>query len=187
MKTEARAVIESPSPTQASKAGGQVGQTTLPESTLDQRFNDAYRLKLAGRPIKEIADHFKVDRVTIWRWCKQVEGEALQQIADEPVFNLIVRGVARLNDIEEQARDAALKTKSDRAKVMFLGEARRAAISRHNLLITTGFFPKAPEQIFRVTASMKPHEMDVGEAGPLRDRKETIGELIEAMQRGRSI
>jgi len=32
-------------------------------------------MKLAGRPMQQIADAFEVDRVTFWRWLKKVQAE----------------------------------------------------------------------------------------------------------------
>lgn len=141
-----------PAPTQ------QPQQPPVVESALPQTHHEAYRMKLAGRAIQDIAESYGVDRTTIWRWCKAVEAEARKQIAGEPVFNLIVREIIRLTDLEEQARVGAENTKSDRAKGIYLSEARRAAVARQNLLITTGIFPKAPEQVFRITANMKPQK-----------------------------
>ena len=154
------------------------------ESSLPKQYQDAYRMKLAGRAMQEIADTFSVDRSTIWRWCRQVEAEAQSQLADEPVLNIIAREVARLTDLEEQARQGAGNSKSDRAKAMYLSEARRAAVSRQNLLTTTGIIPKAPDQIFRVTADLKPSEV-IESPDERLPREEAIQQLIEKMQRSR--
>lgn len=185
MDTQTTLALPAPAPTPATPATPQ--KPELPESQLDRRFHEAYRQKLAGRKMQEIADSFGVDRSTVWRWCRQVETEALQQLADEPVFNHIVREANRLTDVEEQAREAALNAKSDRAKVMFLGEARRAAVSRQNLLVTTGIFPKAPEQIYRITANLKPQDILAEDRTEKLPRNEAIGELIDALQRGRRV
>jgi len=168
--------------TQAALTTVQAPAVQPPESGLPKTHHDAYRMKLAGRAIQDIADTYKVDRTTVWRWCKAVEQETMSQLADEPVFNLIVREVSRLTDNEEQARDGAEQTTSDRAKAMFLAEARRAAVSRQNLLITTGIFPKAPEQIYRVTATMKP-KTENDESTELLSRAESINALIEQGRR----
>jgi hypothetical protein len=113
-----------------------------------------------------------------------VETEAINQIANEPVFNIIVREIMRLDDLERQSRAGAENTKSDRAKSMYLSEARRAAVSRQNLLVTVGIIPKAPEQIFRVTASLNPEERKEIPV-ELLTRAEAEQKLIEAMQRSR--
>lgn len=154
------------------------------ESSLPKQYQDAYRMKLAGRAMQEIADNFSVDRSTIWRWCRQVEAEAQSQLADEPVLNIIAREVARLTDLEEQSRAGAEAAKSDRAKAMYLSEARRAAVSRQNLLTATGIIPRAPEQIFRVTADLKPNEV-IESTDERLPRDEAIQQLIERMQRSR--
>lgn len=154
------------------------------ESSLPKQYQDAYRMKLAGRAMQEIADTFSVDRTTVWRWCSKVEQEAQSQLADEPVLNIIAREVARLTDLEEQARTGAEVAKSDRAKAMYLSEARRAAVSRQNLLTATGIIPRAPEQIFRVTADLKPNEVVESNEERLT-RNEAIGQLIDKMQRSR--
>lgn len=165
------------------QAASQVGQV---ESALDQRFHDAYRMKLAGRAMQDIADTFGVCRETVWRWCCKVEIEAQEQLANVPVFNIIAREVARLDDLEQQARASAEATKSDRAKAIFLSEARRAAVSRQSLLLSVGIIPKMPDQIFRVTATFKPDE---GAAIPPEriPRTEAIARLIESMETARRI
>ena len=156
------------------------------ESSLPKQYHEAYRMKLSGQSIQDIADTFSVDRVTIWRWCKAVEAEAVSQLADEPVLNIIAREVSRLTDLEEQTRAGAANTKSDRSKAMFLSEARRAAVSRQNLLIATGIIPKAPDQIFRVTADLKPTDkVETPEERLSRD--EAIKQLIDKMQHSRFV
>ena len=80
-----------------------------------------------------------------------------------------------------QARERAERTNSDRAKALFLAEARRATVWRQNLLVTTGIFPKAPVQIFRVTAEMKPHDKQERREATM-SREQAIKSLIEQMQ-----
>ncbi|ADB15134.1 hypothetical protein Psta_0446 [Pirellula staleyi DSM 6068] len=154
---------------------------TAEASSLPKQYSEAYRMKLAGCSMQEIADSFSVDRTTIWRWCQKVEAEAQAQIANEPVFNIIVRELARLTDLEEQARTAAENAKSDRAKAMYISEARRAAVSRQSLLLSTGIIPKVPDQIFRVTATMKPSDQQEQPVERL-NREEAIAQIISRMQ-----
>ena len=156
------------------------------ESTLPKQYNEAYRMRLAGHGMQEIADTFGVDRTTVWRWCCKVEEEAQTQLANEPIFNIVAREVSRLTDLEEQARTAAETAKSDRAKALYLSEARRAAVSRQQLLLSTGIVPKAPEQIFRVTADMKPDD-GTRKAPLIIPRDEAIQQLIDSMQRVRTV
>lgn len=156
------------------------------ESSLPKNFHDAYKMKLSGRSVQEIADSFGVDRTTIYRWCCKVETEAQEQLANTPVFNIISQEVARLTDLEEQARQGAENTVSDRSKAMFLAEARRAAVARQNLLISVGIVPKAPEHIFRVTAEMRPG--NIGEKPfDSMPRNEALEKLVDAMQRSRTL
>ena len=173
-------------PVESQPASTPTPQPTTPQSELDARFHAPYRMKLAGKPVQEIADSFGVCRETIWRWTKAVESEAQSQLANEPIFNMISREVARLTDLEEQARQGAETTKSDRAKAIYLSEARRAAVSRQGLLLSVGIIPKMPDQIFRVTATFKPED---GTAQPTDrlPRNEAIAKLIESMETARRI
>jgi hypothetical protein len=140
-------------------------------------------MKLSGLPINEIAARQGIDRVTVWRRCKAVETEAVLQLSEEPVFNQIAREVARLTDLEEKSRQAAEKTKSDRAKIGYLGEARRAATARQALLIGVGLYPKAPEQVFRINATLRPKDIrDSEKPKKLRSRPELIQDLLNKMQ-----
>lgn len=157
------------------------------ESTLPKAYHEAYRMRLAGEGMQQIADRFAVDRTTVWRWMQKVESEAQEQLANEPVFNILTREILRLTDLEEQNRQAAETAKTDRARVAYLCEARRAAVSRQALLVTTGIVPKVPEQIFRVTAEMKPDDGTRSKSEERLPRGEAIEEIISAMQRSRAV
>lgn len=167
----------------ASQPGQQPGQateeTTLTESTLDSRLMEAYRMKLAGQRVQTIADKFNVRRETIWRWAKQVESEFIEELSSKPVFNVLVEELRRLTDLEERSRQLSEQTKSDRAKIGYLAEARRAATARQNLLVTVGVLPKTVDRIFSVISSYKPQEAyDPNEE---RSKAELFQSLVDSL------
>jgi len=165
------ATIPAPAPTT---------ENTLPESKLPDEYHDCCKLKMAGIRINEIAKRKGIHRTTVRRRILAVEQEAREHIAQEPAINILCREIQRQTDLEEQARQAALNTRSERMKDAFLNTARRCATARTNLLLAVGILPKAPEQVFRVTADMKPTDVD---AETLRRSKRSRAELIEDVLR----
>ena len=123
------------------------GGVTVPERVeLANEGMEAYRLKLAGHGMSEIATKLGVDRTTIWRWIQRVETEAVDQLSKRPIFNIISEEIARLTDSGNPVtcRGPELSRrveKQDRAPGPRLGGARllghplcsESAYSRHCL------------------------------------------------------
>lgn len=162
---------------------------TEPEqgSKLTEQHHRIYRARLAGKPVKEIAEAEGIDPSTVWRKCKAVEAEAGERYT-QPVLNILTEELNRLTDLEQQARQLAETSKSDRAKQAYLGEARRAATARQGLLVTTGILPKSPEKIYQVIADNRPQEiLSDDDRGPTIPRDQAISQLIDKMANARSL
>ncbi|TWT31105.1 hypothetical protein KOR34_44790 [Posidoniimonas corsicana] len=156
-------------------------------SKLTEQHHRIYRARLAGKPVREIAQAEGVDPSTVWRKCKAVEAEASEQYS-KPVLNILTEELARLTDLEQQARQLAESSKSDRAKQAYLGEARRSATARQHLLVTTGILPKSPEKIYQVIADNRPQEiLSDDDRGPTIPRDQAISQLIGKMANARSL
>ena len=154
--------------------------TVPPKSELKPAMNAAYRLHLAGMKVKDIAKQLNISRISVWRYVKAVEAEAREQLENEPHFNSLVRQLLSLEDLEQQAREAAANATSDKAKAAFLGEARRASTAAANLKLATGLIAKEPEKHFHVTASLRPESPH--DAKPNRTRDELVEHLLELLQ-----
>jgi hypothetical protein len=197
LPTEAAATPDTPSqPIQAGTRGikGAVaateggGPATEEESSLPRHWHDAYRLRLAGEGVSNLAERFKVDRTTIWRWISRVEEEAAKQLATEPIFNIISREVARLTDLEAQSRAAALNLADDaKAKIGHLDLARRCCMARTSLLLRIGLLPALPEKVFNVINDNRPMSMLDEPAETSYTREEVIQTLIASMTKARMI
>src|SRR5262245_54353734 len=90
----------------------------LLESALPRDYHQAYKLRLAGIAVAEIAAKFGKDQTTIWRWCKAVENEYVNYLETTPTFNMVAEQLKRLRDIEEECRRAAANERSGRARAM---------------------------------------------------------------------
>lgn len=158
------------------------------ESGLPQSHHDAYRLKLQGISPDDIGKRFCVSRVTVWRWCKAVEAEYRESIETEPVLNQIASEIARLDDLEQQNRDAAAKARAGRERALFLSEARKCAGQRANLKLSVGILPRAPEKLFAAVADLRPADLANPNDNPsTRSRDDIIAELIGRLENSRTI
>lgn len=173
----------------ADDPGGDTSADPAEESSLPKHWHEAFRLRLAGEGVSEIAAKYGVDRTTIWRWIQRVEEEAANQLAIEPVFNIISREVARLTDLETQSRAAALNCPDDsKAKIGHLDQARRCQIARTSLLLRIGLIPSLPEKVFTVINDYRPVEIGAAEnAAACLSRAEAIRILVETIQKTRTI
>lgn len=160
----------------------------LTESTLPETHHQAFAMRLQGKSVSAIAQHFGVDRTTVWRWIQKVAAEFREQLENEPTFNIFAREVQNLDDLERQARENAERTNSDRARTGFLAEARRCCTARTNLLLTCGVIPKAPEHLYRATVNLKPEDLkESADDEENMSRQEAIAQCILRMQKEKSL
>jgi hypothetical protein len=165
-------------------AGETAGANHTPamvETKLPDSHNQAYKLRLQGMAVGDIAAQFGVCRETIWRWCKLVEQEFLRQLETTPAFNIIAEQFKRLRDLEEENRTAAAGAKSERAKAMFYAVALKALQAQNELLLDVGILDRAPDKLFSVVTNARPQPQQVPREH--RSREQLINDLLDKLSR----
>ena len=153
------------------------------EVYVNPRHREAYRLKLAGQKIEQIARVMKVDERTVYRWLNAYRKAYCKSMAGTPAVNLIADQAVEYAYIADEARKAADATKSETQKRGFWMVAIKAAKARQELLLETGIMPKEPERLYTLTQAMKPKEPERREEA--RSREEIEQEIIEMLKYGR--
>jgi transposase-like protein len=163
-------------------AGGQTADSpALVETKLPDSHNQAYKLRLQGMAVSDIAARFGVCRETIWRWCRAVADEFTRQLETTPAFNIIAEQFKRLRDLEEENRTAAAGAKSERAKAMFFAVALKALQAQNELLLDVGILDRAPDKLFSVVTNARPQPEKVPREH--RSRQELISDLVDKLSR----
>lgn len=165
----------------AGETAGADHSPALVETKLPDSHNQAYKLRLQGMAVGDIAAKFGVCRETIWRWCKLVEQEFLRQLETTPAFNIIAEQFKRLRDLEEENRQAAAGAKSERAKAMFFAVALKALQAQNELLLDVGILDRAPDKLFSVVTNARPQPDKVPREH--RSRQELISDLVDKLSR----
>jgi predicted DNA-binding protein (UPF0251 family) len=171
-------------PATAALSPATVSQTipeSLLETALDPEYHEAYKLRLSGMPVHEIAKKLGVDRTTIWRRCREVEREFASQLEKTPQFNILAVEIKRLIDLEELSRQFADNSKSERAKALHIGNAIKACQARQKLLLDAGVLEREPTKIFSAIVDLKTASQNKKKPGELRSREELIEDVIRKL------
>ena len=156
-----------------------VDTPSLLESSLPDSYHAAFKMKLAGVPVSEIAAKLGIDRTTVWRHCREVEREFAAALESSPQFNMLALEVKRLCDLEEINRTEAAKAKSERSRAMLLNNALKCCQVRQQLLLDTGIFDRVASKMFQAIVNLKPvdpKELESKQSN--RTREEIVAELI---------
>ena len=89
------------------------------ESSLPRIYHDIYRLRLSEAGVREIADKYHISRTTVWRYLTAVREDFERSLGAKSVINIISEELLRITDVEEQARESALRCGDDKVKAGF--------------------------------------------------------------------
>lgn len=148
---------------------------------LKDKQRQAYAMRKSGRKANQIAKQFGVDKSTIYRWIEAHRDDFRQMLENTPPLNIIAQELADLETIEQEARDSAGNTKSERQKNSFLTTALKAKKVRHHLLLETGVIPKEPTKIYNVVNEMKPFDKRE-EKREERTKEELVEDVLKAIK-----
>lgn len=181
---------------------------TLPD---EEKWRQAWNWRMQGVPMSAIAKMFDVDVRTVHRWLARLKSEFRESFEGETAADCLAGHLMKLESLEEVCRyeanqlskdgkdfdpvtgkiienKAIHQQKGNQAK--FLKIALECEAAQIKMLQEVGVLPqREPERMYRSMADegRLQVEDDKRDDREPRDRKETIGELIDALQNGRRL
>lgn len=176
-----------------------------------EKWRKAWGWRMQGVPMSAIAKMFDVDVRTINRWIARLKQEFRESFEGESAADCLSGHLMKLESLEEACRYEANQLSKDGkefdpttgqvvesknihqqkgTQAKFLKIALDCEVAQIKMLQEVGILPtKEPERMYRSMAEEGKSAMDEEQDVVIvpKDRKESIGELIKALQNGRNL
>jgi len=203
-----RQLESAPAPPTTDTEKQQAKMASLPK---EEKWRQAWGWKMQGVPISAIAKMFDVDVRTINRWIGNLKAQFRESFEGETAADCLAGHLMKLESLEEACRYEANQLskegkqfdpvtgkviesknvhqqKGNQAK--FLKIALDAEMAQVKVLQEVGVLPtKEPERMYKTMEDEGKLKStgDTQQVSRKRDRNETIGELIDALQSARTL
>ena len=119
-----------------------------------ERARRAFDLKMRGQRLEKIADDLGCSRSTVIRLLSDYRELYAKRLNESPAIHRISEHLAKLEGLENDARERAETAGSDRDRQGYLRLVLRAIKAQNDLMLATGLIPKEPEKIYALTHSL---------------------------------
>lgn len=176
----------------------------------EEKWARAWQLNLRGIPVENIGKMFGVDKRTIYRWFTKAKELFRQSFEEETAVDVLLGELMRLNNLEEVLRYEAAQLEGDskrfdpttgrvvedeesvlnraNARQKYYKQIADVIKQRSDLMARSGILPSEIDRLYKTLKSegKAQVEEDVVSHAP-KDRKTAIGELLNEMERGRTL
>lgn len=138
----------------------------------------AYRLKMQGYTVEQIATNMRVCQRTIHRWLTKHKEEYATQLQSQPGVNVLAEHIAALEEMERLAMQDYRRSSGNRDRHSFLKAAMNARQQIIDLQLKVGVMPSSPSQLHVSVQDSSPLASAAEKEASL-SREELTARLIE--------
>lgn len=182
-----------------------ISEKTLEGISPEKKHALVFDMKMRGIAVNAIAERFRVDVSTIYRWLNKYTEDCRKRLEQQPAANLVAETIEYYERLEgfclyeanqlteeEKLIDSGGKVHVvsnsciKETKLKFLQTAAKLRRLKTDLLTSTGVIPKEPSRIYHKMEEEK--RAEEGEAtGEERSKDQVKQDIIRLLERGRQI